>query len=85
MSFNTLKYYDTGELMAEGNMVDGKYDGVVNTYWKNGNLQTVCTCVMNVLNGECINYDEDGSELSRVLWTDGTPEGIPPDPPEPPE
>ena len=85
MSFNTLKYYDTGELMSEGNIVDGKYDGVVNTYWKNGNLQTVCTCGAKGLNGACINYLEDGSEASRVLWTAGTPEGMPPDPPEPPE
>ena len=85
MSFNHKAYYDTGELMSEGNIVDGKYDGAVNTYWKNGNFQTVCTCGANGLNGECINYLEDGSEASRVLWTDGTPEGMPPDPPEPPE
>jgi antitoxin component YwqK of YwqJK toxin-antitoxin module len=72
MSFNTIENYPTGELKTEMNIIDGKVEGVVNNYWKNGNLQYTSVYTDGVINGDVNAYDEDGNLIDTQTWVNGS-------------
>ena len=46
-------------------------DGPVKTYYENGKIQGIYNIKDNVLNGEAIEYDENGNVLEKVLYKNG--------------
>ena len=87
MSFNHILHYETGELKTEMNIIDGKVDGVVNNYWKNGNLQYVTPHTDGRAHGDAIKYAEDGEVLQTTTYDAGAVTHIDGEPytPEEPE
>ena len=67
--------------MSEMNVIDSKIEGVVNVYWKNGNLQQTANYTNSVLNGVLTDYDEAGEVTLTETWVDGIPNDLP-SPPE---
>ena len=72
MSFNTVTYYETGELKTEMNIIDGKIQGVVKNYWKSGGLQHEATYLDDKLHGESKSFDEEGRLTSSTTFTNGS-------------
>ena len=50
------EYYDTGELLSEVFVINGKKEGKCKIYYANGNINVICHYVNNKLNGVYINY-----------------------------
>ncbi|MFB6317623.1 tetratricopeptide repeat protein [Saccharicrinis sp. FJH54] len=52
MSFEFVTYYPDGPVARKGNIRNGKLDGTIKDFWRNGNLKT-------------ISYYKDGTKLPR--------------------
>ena len=72
MSFNHTAYYETGDLKAEMNLVEGAPDGVVNNYWPNGQLMLECVYENRMLQGEQKAYAEDGTLEGTLTYDAGS-------------
>lgn len=68
--------YDTGELLSETPMVNGKVNGVVKMYYKNGKLQAETSFKDGVINGNQKSYGETGRLLMETEWADNKINGI---------
>lgn len=65
------EYYPNTKLKAEGNYVDGNFDGVVKFYYGNGNLERVERYKYAVKHGWWIFYDEEGHATGKTLFWEG--------------
>lgn len=77
-------YYDNGKLYGKGSFIsidsedDSKsvFDGKVETYFKNGNIQTIRNYNQGLLDGECMEYFEDGLIKISSKYRDGLLSGV---------
>ena len=53
-------YYNTGKLLSEVYMVNGKKNGIYKKYYKNGQLDTICSYTDDKKNGEYKSYYTNG-------------------------
>ena len=64
-------YYETGELLSEVFVIDGKINGEYKSYHDNGQLEMECTFIDDNKNGECKEYNENGELIEYSIWKDG--------------
>lgn len=55
-----LDFYASGRLFAKGNLVDGLLEGMIYTYYPNGEIQTSCNYEKGLKNGEFKSYAKLG-------------------------
>jgi len=58
-------YYNTGELYREETYTDGRVDGLVKTYWANGNLQAEVGFKMGMPAIGLKEYDQEGNPITQ--------------------
>ena len=68
-------FYPSGKLLSTFYVKNNKMNGSVKTYYENGKIQGIYNIkdnvLNNVLNGEVIEYDEDGNVVEKVLYKNG--------------
>lgn len=62
------QYFDTGQLKAEGNFVDGNYDGAVTYYHPNGNKSKIRRYKNAVYHGWQRVFDENGKKIDEKFY-----------------
>ncbi|MBF8148471.1 hypothetical protein ITJ86_01095 [Winogradskyella sp. F6397] len=65
--------YNYEVVLEEGHYVNDKKEGTFNSYNQSGVLQLTSTFKNDVLEGKSINYNEDGKEVSSIIYKDGKP------------
>ena len=69
-------YHETGNIQREVNVVDGKYEGEMKTYYPDGKTLLQKGMFENdLLEGKLINYYEDGTLKSEVTMVAGLTNG----------
>jgi len=68
------EYYETGNIKAEGNIVDGKNHGLWIYYYEDGTKEGECEYING--NGEYIGYYTDGSIKMKGMIKDGVNVGL---------
>jgi antitoxin component YwqK of YwqJK toxin-antitoxin module len=68
-------YYDTGELLSEVYMVNGKKNGIYKKYHKNGQLWMICSYIDDKKNGEYKRYWWSGQLKQICSYTDDKKNG----------
>src|ERR1044071_2578906 len=71
-----LKGWDDTALAEEGRYFDNHKDGPWNTYFPNGNLQSVITWKDGVLHGKTLVYNENNHVIKEVEYENGVPQGL---------
>ena len=70
------EYYDTGQLKNYSNIIkDGKHNGVVKKYFRNGNLEFIGNMIMNKLDGLAKQYYENGKLVAEANYVNGVKNG----------
>ena len=65
--------YNHEIILEEGQYVNDKKEGVFNGYNRLGKLQLTQTYKNDILEGESVNYDENGKETSSIIYKNGEP------------
>ena len=70
------EYYESGNLSAEGRMVDGLREGVWKGYYETGELQGEMVFSKGVVDGPIIAYHKNGNIQTKGQYREGKKEGI---------
>jgi len=71
-----IDYYYSGKKQGEGNLVNGKVDGVRRMYLQNGNLSLNRNYTNGIAHGLDIEYYDDGTLKQKGIFINGKEEGI---------
>lgn len=65
--------YNHEIVLEEGHYVNDKKEGTFNLYNQSGLLQLTSAYKNDILEGKSINYDEEGKEISNIIYKNGEP------------
>lgn len=71
-----LQYYNTGELMAKKNFVNGKEDGKAVTYYETGELKEVQFYLNGKVNGNDTVFYKSGKKRYTSQYSDNLKNGV---------
>ena len=66
-----VRYYQNGQLKAEGNFKKGEADGIYKSWYENGQLEHEINYTGGELNGFSESYYENGQLKSSGFYKDG--------------
>lgn len=70
-----IEYYENGKIKSSRNYSNGKYNGLVESFYENGNKQVECYVKDEVLNGTIISYYENGQVQESGEMQEGKKNG----------
>ena len=62
-------------MAQESTFIDGKMNGIIKSYYQNGQVETEVSYKMGVQDGPDRRYSEDGKLLLDTYYKDGLPDG----------
>lgn len=68
-------FYENGNIKKEGNYLMSKEEGLILTYYQNGNLESEETFKNGVLQGLCKYFDENGTLTSEGAFLENERNG----------
>jgi antitoxin component YwqK of YwqJK toxin-antitoxin module len=64
-------YHDTGELLSEVYVIDGKKNGIYKEYYYSGQLWVICSYTDDKINGEYKIYYPSGKLIEKHYYING--------------
>jgi antitoxin component YwqK of YwqJK toxin-antitoxin module len=71
-----IDYYYCGKIQDEGILINGKLNGYLKIYFKNGLVKSVYNYKNGILNGENFEYYKNGALKLKCNYTDGKKTGL---------
>lgn len=73
--YNTF-YFPGGKLSSEGELKNGKPEGVWKAYYENGRLKSIGNRINHLLEGEWTFYNDSGKVMARYMYSAGKKSGV---------
>ena len=66
-----IDYYNSGKIQNKGTLLNGKLNGELIVYFKNGNKKSVFNYKDGILHGDWIEYYPNGALMNSRIYADG--------------